>query len=206
MRYYSDYTSVVAKIDPGTFVAWLERHGFSHVQRKRTDVWHGCREKDGKFWIDVPLDRSLADYSDAMIRALGVAADAEKTCILGLLTLLVPCRAYMDRDMFLGRLEDRSYSKEEIIRLAGECTGKYEFDSWNPWPAVEPPANRKLRITLECIADSRKCRDAVWLTGKPQGFTRLRYTAPGWYMSLTGERIDDDKVKAWLCEIPYKES
>lgn len=205
MRYYSNYEAVVARIDPQQFVKWLEGRGFSHVPRKRTDVWHGCREKGGRFWIDVPLDRTLADYTDAMVRALGVAAEAEDMCIFEMLTVLVPCRTYIDMDMFVSALGScGSFSREDLIRIVDSCVTKYEFDDWNPWPVVAPPENTKLRVTLECIAGSRKVRDAVYLAGEPVAPTRFEYEGPGWYMSLTGKRIDDSRVRAWKTEIPYR--
>lgn len=209
MTYCTDMEGMLRKIDPASLVRMLEPMGYEHLAVKRGDIWIGRKRSErGEWQVTVPLDRSLADYGEAMHRVLKTVASSEEMLVADILRKLIPADAFMDRHVFLTLLEGvrdgGSVSVGDVLSAAQKSVAVYVFGGWNPYPEVSPPENRKLRVTLRCIAGSRKCRDAVYLASKPEAYTRLDYTSPGWYMSLTGKRIEDGKVAAWMAETPYR--
>lgn len=200
---FTDIRDILAGIDPSSVISMLEGRGFRHFRTTREDIWKGNR--DG-YWVTVPVDLSLSDYTDAMLQVFETVAAMEKSSVSALLAEMLSCRSYIDAARFFSLLGNGEavFDMDRIRAAADASLCVRVFDTWNPWPGSEPPANTKLRVTLECIADSRKCRDAVYLASKPEGYTRFEYTSPGWYMSLTGKRIEDGKVKAWMREIPFR--
>ena len=154
--------------------------------------------------VSILLDKTDKKYAETIERALLTIGEAEKLSVFELLSKLIPCCKLINLDSLLATVGD-VVSRSDLEALVPNCLDAIGFDGWNPWPAVKAPVNTKLRAPLECRPHIRKCRDVLYLDKKPEKYTRIKFSEPGWYMIQTGEKIDNQKIKAWRIEKPYQE-
>ena len=82
MIYSVNFLDLTEKINPLAFSKYLKDTGWNLFQTKRKDVKVYQYEKDDEFYqVTVPLEKRLADYKDAMYKAIITVAEVEKKSI-----------------------------------------------------------------------------------------------------------------------------
>lgn len=70
---------LIDEIDPLSFIIYLKDAGWHEFNRKSSYTKIFWREVNGKFTqVTIPIDKTLNDYKEAMIRALKIVAEADK--------------------------------------------------------------------------------------------------------------------------------
>ena len=79
MIYFINLMDLTEKIDPHTFVKYLESTGWHLFPRKRTDIkiFQIVKSNGEAFQATIPLDRNLSDYKYAMYEAIKTVSSAE---------------------------------------------------------------------------------------------------------------------------------
>ena len=80
MIYSVDYLGLMEQIKPHVFVKYLQDTGWKWLKRPRKDVkvMQIEDENNGFFQVDIPLERALGDYLEAMFMAVKTVAEKEQ--------------------------------------------------------------------------------------------------------------------------------
>lgn len=195
---------ICRRITPTKFSGLLKVFGWEEGKENQYIKNFHYRKNGKNITVSVPKDTCSPIYMDQVEMALLRVGEAEGLSVFDLLSRLLDCLKVVDADSLLKAVGDRKIAGKELEELLEKNTKAMGFDDWNPWPQTMPPVNTKLRATLECKPHIRKCRDVLYLDKEPEKYTRIKFSEPGWYMIQTGEKIDNQKIKAWRIEKPYQ--
>jgi hypothetical protein len=86
-----DLMDLADKINPLAFVKYLKDTGWIEFHTKKTfiKIFQIRTEKDGDYQVNIPLDKTLADYKSAMLQAVETVAAKEQQAIEEVLLYLL---------------------------------------------------------------------------------------------------------------------
>ncbi len=119
MQYTVNYFDLAEKINTLIFSRYLKDTGWEQFPSKRTKVKIFQLENERGFYqINLPVDRTLSDYKEAMYRAVQTAADASGREIQSVLLYLInPCSDILKIRLTNSNVENGNIPFDDAIRI-----------------------------------------------------------------------------------------